>query len=330
IVAIHGLDGHREASFTADNGILWLRDLLPEALPSARILTYGYDACTHGPNRSQQPLFSTGTNVRGSNHFTIIFFRNDVIQDRPLIFIAHSFGGIILKNALIHASSAHTRHLPNHQTVGTLTYGVIFMGTPHQGIDLLEWAKSRLDGRSLESLQDDPLLRPLAYHSEVLQQQLTQYNPIGSRFKTVFCYELYTTGGLMGNKHVPASSGVVPGAVDAESIGVYKTHIDMVKFPSKEDGDYNNIVFQLQKMVAGVLEGRQVSQGETRNNIDEHVRLFAHLMDSTPLAHSNDTVFGRSKRSRPVTYHIGRHPLWECRGSLVAMECQTLRSEEGY
>ncbi|KAF8508591.1 hypothetical protein BU17DRAFT_6886, partial [Hysterangium stoloniferum] len=40
IVAMRGLDAHREASFTADNGVLWRRDLLPEALPSAKILTY--------------------------------------------------------------------------------------------------------------------------------------------------------------------------------------------------------------------------------------------------------------------------------------------------
>ena len=51
IVAVHGLDGHLEKSWTADNGILWLRDLLPEKIPHARILTYGYDAYTRGRDR---------------------------------------------------------------------------------------------------------------------------------------------------------------------------------------------------------------------------------------------------------------------------------------
>ena len=51
IVAVHGLDGHLEKSWTADNGILWLRDLLPEKVPHARILTYGYDAYTRGRDR---------------------------------------------------------------------------------------------------------------------------------------------------------------------------------------------------------------------------------------------------------------------------------------
>ncbi|KAF8511889.1 hypothetical protein BU17DRAFT_54325, partial [Hysterangium stoloniferum] len=184
IVAIHGLDGDREASFTADNGVLWLRDLLPEAISSARILTYGYDARTEGTNRSQQSLYDISVDFVAK----LSAFRSSTgTNDGRLIFIAHSFGGFMFKNALIHASSAHNRHLPNHLEVGTATYGVIFMGTPHQGVDLLEWAQSRLNGRSIESLQDDPLLRPLAFHSEVLRQQLAQYNPISSRLKTVFC-----------------------------------------------------------------------------------------------------------------------------------------------
>jgi len=57
IVAIHGLDGHREDSWTIEN-VLWLRDLLPSKIPTARILTYGYDARTRGHVQlSSQTLF---------------------------------------------------------------------------------------------------------------------------------------------------------------------------------------------------------------------------------------------------------------------------------
>ena len=52
VVAVHGLNGHREKTWTADNGKLWLRDLLPSRLSRARILTYGYDSRT----RSSEPL----------------------------------------------------------------------------------------------------------------------------------------------------------------------------------------------------------------------------------------------------------------------------------
>jgi hypothetical protein len=58
IIAIHGLDGHREDSWTAENGVFWLRDLLVGEVPMARILTYGYDANTrHKEQLSNQTLF---------------------------------------------------------------------------------------------------------------------------------------------------------------------------------------------------------------------------------------------------------------------------------
>ena len=51
IVALHGLNGHREKTWTAENGVHWLRHLLPEDLPHARIICWGYDANTHAAGR---------------------------------------------------------------------------------------------------------------------------------------------------------------------------------------------------------------------------------------------------------------------------------------
>lgn len=51
IVAIHGLNGHRENTWTAENNVHWLRDLLPANLPKARIICWGYDANTHAAER---------------------------------------------------------------------------------------------------------------------------------------------------------------------------------------------------------------------------------------------------------------------------------------
>lgn len=47
IVAIHGLNGNRKKTWTANNGTHWLRDLLPHDIPNARIFCWGYDARTH-------------------------------------------------------------------------------------------------------------------------------------------------------------------------------------------------------------------------------------------------------------------------------------------
>ena len=49
IIAIHGLNGHRERSWTAPNNVNWLQSLLPADIPDSRIYTWGYDMSTRGP-----------------------------------------------------------------------------------------------------------------------------------------------------------------------------------------------------------------------------------------------------------------------------------------
>jgi hypothetical protein len=49
IIAVHGLKGTSfETWKDGKTKALWLRDFLPEAIPTARIMTFGYDAALFG------------------------------------------------------------------------------------------------------------------------------------------------------------------------------------------------------------------------------------------------------------------------------------------
>jgi hypothetical protein len=49
VIAIHGLNGHWKDTWTdVSTSTFWLKDLLPSAIPDTRIISYGYDADTHG------------------------------------------------------------------------------------------------------------------------------------------------------------------------------------------------------------------------------------------------------------------------------------------
>lgn len=73
IVAVHGLDGDRERTWTykgETHHCLWLRDLLPEDLPGSRIFTYGYNSKVLGSK-----------SVSSVRHFATVLLR-DIQRNR--------------------------------------------------------------------------------------------------------------------------------------------------------------------------------------------------------------------------------------------------------
>ena len=126
IVAIHGLNGDFEDSWTdRETGKLWLRDSLPEDLPGARIFSFGYEASVFF-NKHRVGLldFANDLLVRLST------VRSD-IKRRPIIFLAHSLGGIVCKQALVRAQQE-----PRYHTILEDTTSILFFGTPHRGSDI--------------------------------------------------------------------------------------------------------------------------------------------------------------------------------------------------
>jgi hypothetical protein len=57
LIFMHGLNGHRERTWTASNGVCWPRHLLPQDLPRARILSFGYDSRTHATENLSHQTF---------------------------------------------------------------------------------------------------------------------------------------------------------------------------------------------------------------------------------------------------------------------------------
>ncbi|KAI1085938.1 P-loop containing nucleoside triphosphate hydrolase protein [Rostrohypoxylon terebratum] len=267
IVAIHGLNGHREKTWTADNGVHWLRDLLPKDLPTVRILTWGYDANTHASDRvSCQYLYDHALDLVAD------LTRKRTLTEsteRPIIFVAHSLGGIVVKSALIHSDAARQGAQYEHRSVKTSTYGILFMGTPHQGGNGVQLGRALVNIASIFVAADDRILKHLERDSEWLQQQLGQYGTISSEFVTKFAYETYKTHTQLGHKIlvVPRASAVVPGQADAEAIGIHSDHTRMIKFSSTDDGGYKKVSENLQIMARSAGETVR-SRWETEARVD--------------------------------------------------------------
>jgi hypothetical protein len=74
--------------------------------------------------------------------------------------------------------------LEEHCSIKLLTYGVMFMGTPHQGGSGAVFGRLMVNVASVFVAADNGLLRHLEQDSEWLQQQLGQYGLISGDFVT--------------------------------------------------------------------------------------------------------------------------------------------------
>lgn len=134
IIAVHGLNprSKSDADHAWDTwrtpagpaGRLWLRDDLPEHVPDSRIFLYEYNAtAVYGKDRD--------TFIGKANELLeAIRVERDEDDTRPILFLCHSMGGLLVKQALINAQNN-----PKYTSIKTTTSGLAFFATPHNGGD---------------------------------------------------------------------------------------------------------------------------------------------------------------------------------------------------
>ena len=100
IVFVHGLTGNAfKTWFDEKSGTHWPSDLLSKDFPDARIFTWGYDANVAG--FLQQAGGSRITNHAETLVSDIVGERSsNNVKERPIIFVSHSLGGLVVANAL--------------------------------------------------------------------------------------------------------------------------------------------------------------------------------------------------------------------------------------
>jgi hypothetical protein len=131
IVAVTGLAGHALGSFRSADGMsVWLRDFAPEDIPRARFITYGYDTAVVASNSNQ--------GIRELAHMLLdrlaIFRQHTQTQQRPLLFVCHSLGGVVLKEALVISSKITESKHKNLFDIVVTTHGLVLMGVPNLGL----------------------------------------------------------------------------------------------------------------------------------------------------------------------------------------------------
>ena len=186
----------------------WTKDLLPKSLKDGqgsprniRVLTYGYSLrlfMGSQPGRYQRPIYER---LLAYLPQALYLHSNRLIEQladlkvgdaekRRVIFVAHSFGGLIVKSALVHASAAIDERDARLKAIQLLTVGIFFFGTPQRNSSGREW--SDLLGKMLRASMPrslDRAIQPLADQAEILNLEIERYKSIESHFLNFSFFE---------------------------------------------------------------------------------------------------------------------------------------------
>ncbi|KIM91909.1 hypothetical protein PILCRDRAFT_104252 [Piloderma croceum F 1598] len=167
IIAVQGLASTYEWSWSieSEDGTRyhWLRELLPQNLQKPRVLAFEYNSEWY-ENPAHATLDDCGKRFleclvedrthRGHTHIC------GGRRNRPILFVGHSFGGLVIKQALVIASQTHHEEprYADYRDILYATAGVIFLATPHRGSSFSTLAKWKMQAGRLFGVQTYPEL----------------------------------------------------------------------------------------------------------------------------------------------------------------------------
>jgi protein SERAC1 len=252
ICFVHGLTGNRDSTWTASKqSTPWPTMLLPPKLPRARLLTWGYNA------------YIVQASVASKNRLTdhAINLLVDLTHDRascgasgrPLIFVAHSLGGLVCKEAILSSRNNPEPHLCDvfeHMT------GIIFMGTPHRGSWMADWMKIPASALGVLKSTNKSLLQVLGTDDQLLESiqfrfwSMVRGQRESGRRLEITCFFEELPLPVVGQV-VSKVSATLEGYT---SVSIHANHRDMVKFRTENDNGFKRLVGDLMRW-----------QGETRS-----------------------------------------------------------------
>ena len=223
IVAVHGLEEDpREAWTCPKTHTLWLRDLLPFNKLPARVLTFGYNARVSS-------FFGNDSSDSIQQHAHTLIAELEALRaldntaERPIIFVCHGLGGLLVKKALAYSASRTSKKVEHLYSVFISTYAILFFGTPHNGIEKASWVQTR--GYASSNLE-----RSIEKNSETLQNITDQFAPLMKQFHICFFWEIFQTVTGVNKTFIVSEDSAAPILDDTERSGINATHSQMCRF----------------------------------------------------------------------------------------------------
>ncbi|KAK4443298.1 protein SERAC1 [Podospora aff. communis PSN243] len=230
----------------------WIQEVFPHQFPTARVLLFRYDRLKQPTDVSWLQILRHGTTLL----YQLVHRRaREEEIDRPLVFICHSFGGMVLKQTMIVASED-----PQFSSILQSTIGVLFFGCIHNHTPAT-FEKSCLRCAALEMCI--PLHKPEVSPDfrdrkkwKVLRDTMDKFKQLNIDFPIWSYYEGRKT---KHRKHrfFPAESSVICAEPlvrhnmrNEQFFQVDMDHIEISKFPTRGHPLFADVITVLNSVLA--------------------------------------------------------------------------------
>ncbi|KAK6851858.1 hypothetical protein PG995_011983 [Apiospora arundinis] len=284
VVAVHGLnftgsDNHAVKTWAKGDRV-WLRDDLPGRLPEpARVMLFAYNS---------SPAIGAGA-IKLDDHARNLLQRLSIMRKdaplRPLVFICHSLGGIVVKQALVEAKLDDS-----YKKVFESTCLLVFFATPHQGGAYANVGELTVKLFKIGQLSND-LLRALGKNANDATRRFEQARHLSDECLVISFYEGETLGlaGIIVDKR---SATLNLSGMREKQVAMNADHSSICKLDPSDRDTYELVLGTVDEQVQRALACRS-----TRGESLQHAQATREILDwLTPTNYGQQHSDNLSKR----------------------------------
>jgi protein SERAC1 len=249
VIFIHGLGGSPRGTWhpknKEDDDNFWIYWLGAE-FPDLGFWSLGYEVEPSAWRGHSMPLAQRAKNI-------LAILENHQLQNRPLIFVTHSMGGLLVKQILKKSCGSMNS---SWQSIVDNTKGIVYLSTPHSGSGLANLISN------ISMLQPSISVNELRSHQPQLIELNEDYqeNPKLRSIPSVAYHETKKTKGFLIVDATSANPGIASMGV---AIPTDEDHLSICRPASKGDLVYMGVKAFIRKNLVD-----QISK-YNENSIDE-------------------------------------------------------------
>ncbi|KAJ5657796.1 uncharacterized protein N7484_001445 [Penicillium longicatenatum] len=280
IIFVHGLGGTSRATWARgrDPQYFWPEKWLPlePGIRMARILSFGYNASWAATGSA--PITGIADFAKDLL-YSMKFAKNDNLDElelgqRPIIFIVHSMGGLVVKQAYIMGQNDD-----QYSNIVSSISAILFLATPHRGSNLADILNKIL---TVSVFNHSPKLyiSELSVGSQTVAALNEQFRHIAPNLDILSFYETLQTSIGPKKMMVVEKDSATLGYPKEISKALLADHHTVCKFDSNQDSNYISVRNALKTLVSSIRSAGESLFGEQEKSQLEQLQTLLAISET--------------------------------------------------